>query len=195
MTGPADGVGEGNHGGAALPPYSQAPLPNSPEWEAPGQPTSDGSAIDYPAAGYPPGPYPPPAYGPPAYPPPTYAHPPYPAYPMPVYPPPAGYGNVAPGSYPPGFPGPYLPAPGPGSDPSGPNQLAVWSLVCSVAGIFCGFLSIIGVVLGISALKSVKQTGQPGRGLAIAGIAVGAITISVSMVVLISAILGLPSNG
>jgi uncharacterized membrane protein len=39
----------------------------------------------------------------------------------------------------------------------------------------CGIGSIVGIVLGVIALNQIKQTNQYGRGLAIAGIAVGAV--------------------
>jgi hypothetical protein len=49
-------------------------------------------------------------------------------------------------------------------------------LVASVIWL-CGIGSIAGIVMGIIALNQVKHTGEHGRGLAIAGIAVGAVTL------------------
>jgi Na+/H+-dicarboxylate symporter len=54
-------------------------------------------------------------------------------------------------------------------------------LVTSIAGVVLGILlnvlaipiPIVGVVLGAVALNQIKRTGQQGRGLAIAGIAIG----------------------
>ncbi|HJT96437.1 MAG TPA: DUF4190 domain-containing protein, partial [Mycobacterium sp.] len=61
------------------------------------------------------------------------------------------------------------------------NGLAIASLVASVIGFipFCifGLGSIIGIVLGVVALNQVKTSGEGGRGLAIAGIAVGAVSL------------------
>ena len=57
------------------------------------------------------------------------------------------------------------------------NSLAIASLVASGIGILpfiCGLGSIIGIVLGVVALNQIKTSGEGGRGLAIAGIAVGA---------------------
>jgi hypothetical protein len=93
----------------------------------------------------------------------------------PSYPPPP------PGGYPPP-PGQYPPPPGPGYPPSQPatgtNTFAIVSLVASLLGWVCvGIGSILGVVFGFLALNQIKQTGQSGRGLAIAGIAIGIISI------------------
>jgi hypothetical protein len=93
----------------------------------------------------------------------------------PSYPPPP------PGGYPPP-PGQYPPPPGPGYPPSQPaagtNTFAIVSLVASLLGWVCvGIGSILGVVFGFLALNQIKQTGQGGRGLAIAGIAIGIISI------------------
>jgi hypothetical protein len=41
--------------------------------------------------------------------------------------------------------------------------------------------SIAGIVLGVVALNQIKVSGESGRGLAIAGIAVGAVTLLFSM--------------
>ena len=160
--------------------------------------------VDYPEQPpeYPPPPYPggPPPYpgGPPPYPggPPPYpgGPPPYPAGPPP-YPggPPPSYPGGPPPSYPPG-PSPYpggSPSAYPGAGgpvgyggyhpfgpPQGTNGLAIASLICSVAGIItCGVASIVGIVLGFIAMQQTRQTGQEGRGLALAGVIVGAVVI------------------
>ncbi|QDQ95606.1 DUF4190 domain-containing protein [Rhodococcus sp. WB9] len=56
----------------------------------------------------------------------------------------------------------------------GTNGLAIASLITSiVGGCFYGLGSIVGIILGIIALGQIKQSGQEGRGLAIAGIAIG----------------------
>ena len=46
----------------------------------------------------------------------------------------------------------------------------------------CGIGSIIGIVLGVVALNQIKQTHEGGRGLAIAGIAVGAVTLLINLI-------------
>jgi hypothetical protein len=60
--------------------------------------------------------------------------------------------------------------------------------------IFCyvGLLiPIVGTVLGVIALHQIKQRHQQGRGLAIAGIAVGAVTVAltVGLVIVVMALL------
>jgi hypothetical protein len=60
--------------------------------------------------------------------------------------------------------------------------MAIGSIVASVIGFFCGIGSIIGIVLGIIALNQVKQSGEGGRGLAIAGIAIGAGSLLISLI-------------
>lgn len=121
-----------------------------------------------PSGGYqPPGDYPPPGSYPPAsgYPPPG-------GYPPPAaFPPPAGYPPV--GAYPPpGYPAGYPP-------PTGTNGLAIASLVLSLLGLTCyGVTSVIGVILGIVAMNQVKQSGQEGRGMALAGVIIGGVSIA-----------------
>ena len=113
--------------------------------------------IDYPA-NYPP--LPPPVYPTP--------------YPTP-YPPAAGY------PYPPygGDPfDPYRPL-----KPPGTNGKAIAALVCSLSGlVFCGLPSIAGIILGIVAMRETKRTGQDGFGLAVAGLAIGAVIVVLMLV-------------
>lgn len=58
--------------------------------------------------------------------------------------------------------------------PKGTNPMAVASLVCSILGLCCP-LAIAGVVVGHVALSQLNKPDntQQGRGLAIAGLAVG----------------------
>ena len=102
-----------------------------------------------------------------------------PAYGQPPPPPPPpygwGYDPAAMANYPPPYGG--YPA------PRGTNGLAIASLVCSLASpLFCYFPSIVGIVLGVIALNQLKQTGQDGRGLALAGIIVGAAVIALAVI-------------
>jgi hypothetical protein len=64
--------------------------------------------------------------------------------------------------------------------------MAVASLVCSLFGWLCVVGPIVGLIFGFIALGQIKQTGQRGRGMAIAGIVIGAIAI---VLVIIAAIL------
>ncbi len=84
-----------------------------------------------------------------------------------------------------GYPDPYDPY-RPISTP-GTNGLAIGSLVASIGGFpllfacYAGVAAwIAGIVLGIIALNQIKQTPQVGRGLAIAGIAVGVVGLVVA---------------
>jgi hypothetical protein len=109
-----------------------------------------------PPAGPPPGP--PRPYGQPAYPQPQYGPPGYPpsGYPQPGYPPP-GYGA-------PGFPPVYV-------RPT--NTMAILALV--MAFVFAP----AGLILGIVARKQIRETGEDGDGLALAGIIVGGIVTAI----------------
>jgi Domain of unknown function (DUF4190) len=71
------------------------------------------------------------------------------------------------------------------------NGLAIASLVSSIAGWFCGIGFIAGVVLGIIAKNQIDQSGgaQQGRGMAVAGIIIGAIGIGLGVLVAIIVII------
>jgi hypothetical protein len=137
----------------------------------PGPPFGDPGAEQYPWRDHPP------AYSPP---------PPIPPY---------GYPPPYPGG-PPGYPGAYDPY-----DPyrvprSHTNGLAIGSLITSIAGVVLGIpltllcyvgllIPIVGIVLGAVALNQINRTHQQGRGLAITGIAVGAITVVLLVILVI----------
>jgi hypothetical protein len=168
-----------------------------PPWNPP--------SSDYPPPpGYgPPGSRDTPAYGGPLYPPPP------PQYGQP-YPPPAyggGYGQQsgpgygAPMGYggPPGYPGPYDPYQPYQARTHETNGLAIGSLVTSIAGLLLGIplsfvcyigilIPIVGAVLGVVSLSQIKRTHQQGRGMAIAGIAVG-VTAAVLLVIFVIAVM------
>jgi hypothetical protein len=59
------------------------------------------------------------------------------------------------------------------------SQLAVWSMVSSLLGLFCGVGLIVGIVLGFVSLHRFKEPGnnQRGRGMAIAGVVIGIVGI------------------
>lgn len=122
--------------------------------------------------------------------PPLEQSPPYGAYPPPPSPPPGTYPPPPPIYAPPpefgvGYPGGYG---WPATPPPGNNPLAVFALVSSLVGLLCGVGSVIGIVLGVIALNQVKRSGQQGRGLAIAGIAVGAVSLIISLFVMTLAV-------
>jgi hypothetical protein len=60
--------------------------------------------------------------------------------------------------------------------PDHTNKMAIWSLVLSILTLG-GLGSIAGIWLGAVARRKVAETGERGRGLAIAGIVVGVITL------------------
>ena len=149
-------------------PYRDQPGPWQPYHHPPVDPQAPVNYPEYPAA--------PPYAG--QQPPPYGGHPP----PPPPYGGPTGYPP------PPPYPGPYDPYdPYQGYQSQRTNSLAVASLVTSIAGIvfgiplaifcFLGWLiPVIGAVLGGIALSQIRQSGEQGRGMAIAGIAIGAAT-------------------
>ena len=106
---------------------------------------------------------------------------PPPSYPPP---PPGGYGAPPP---PPGGYG-YQPPP----QAVGTNGMAIVSLVCSLFGWLCIIGGILGMIFGFLALGQIRQSGQGGRGLAIAGIVIGGI---VTALVILAGILGAAFGG
>jgi hypothetical protein len=57
------------------------------------------------------------------------------------------------------------------------NKMAVASLVCSLCGWLCFVGPLFGLIFGFVALNQIKQTGQRGRGMALAGIVLGGILV------------------
>jgi Domain of unknown function (DUF4190) len=167
--------------------YADQPQPWHPQpWQQhPHPPVDPGAPVNYPE--YPQPPYPP-------QPPPVPLVPPY-GYPPP-YGGPVGYGG--PPAYFGGAYDPYQAYPaGPGQpNPYQTNGLAIASLVTSIVGVFLGiplaifcFLGLLipvaGAVLGAVSLNQIKRTHQQGRGLAIAGIAVGSATAGLLLLIMI----------
>ncbi|MBV9450380.1 MAG: DUF4190 domain-containing protein [Streptosporangiaceae bacterium] len=56
------------------------------------------------------------------------------------------------------------------------NRMAIWSLVLSIITLG-GLGSIAGIWLGARARSRIRQTGEDGDGLALAGIIIGVITL------------------
>jgi hypothetical protein len=121
-------------------------IPQQPAWNPPWEPPPAPSAADYPLD------YPP-LNQPPFYPPPQFGPPPGAYYPPPDYQ--GGWGAAQP------------------VGPPGTNGLAIASLVTAFVGFLCCIGSIAAIVLGAVALDQIKRTRQEGRGLAVAGIALG----------------------
>lgn len=102
--------------------------------------------------------------------------------PPPVYPgaPPPGYGAVPYPAYPsyPSYPG----YPGYPARPPGTNGKAIAALATALGGLICcGLPSIVGLVLGIIAMRETRRTGQKGFGLAAAAVVISTLLIIVGV--------------
>ncbi|HWD79340.1 MAG TPA: DUF4190 domain-containing protein, partial [Kribbella sp.] len=114
-------------------------------------------------------------------------------------PPPYGqtpYGNgYGPAQYPPAYgqpPAAYGYGYSGGS--GGQNGLAVAALVCALGGIFIGLTAPVAVVLGIVALVQLSRRPQSGKGMAIAGVAIGSL-VTIGYVVVIALLIAFGSSG
>jgi len=113
-----------------------------------------------------------------------------------------GYGQQADGgpAYDPKY-GPPAYNPYSNYQPAPSNGMAIASFVTSLAGMFvlCGVSGIVGIVLGVIALNRSKQLQDAGRGMAIAGIVIGAaqlvLAIGFVIVVFVLAAHGESSGG
>ncbi|WP_028479040.1 DUF4190 domain-containing protein [Nocardia sp. CNY236] len=122
------------------------------------------SAPNYPGESTPPSPQP-------QYPPQQQPYPPQQPYPQPNY----------------GYPNSYQPY---GPPVQGTNGLAIGAMISSLlTPVTCGLGAIVGIILGAVALNQVKQSGQDGRGMALAGIwiGVGMVALAVVWIVLVIA--------
>ncbi len=80
---------------------------------------------------------------------------------------------------PPGYAGGYVQQPE-------TSKLAIAALVTSLVGLLFPIISIAGIVLGAVGVSQIKQTRQPGYGLAVAGIVVGVATLVIYLVFVIT---------
>lgn len=93
--------------------------------------------------------------------------------------------GLPPPLYPPPYPGYYQPYPtSPGylpawpPKPPGTNGKAVAALVTSLGGmVCCGLPAVVGLVLGIVAMRETKRTGQDGHALAVAAVVVSTVVL------------------
>ena len=77
-------------------------------------------------------------------------------------------------------PGPYG-APGYGPQVTKTNTLSIVSLITGIIGFVCCFLwvgEIAALVTGIMAYQQIQRTGERGKGMAIAGIVLGALGLA-----------------
>jgi hypothetical protein len=59
------------------------------------------------------------------------------------------------------------------------NKMAVASLVCSLVGWLLIVGPLFGLIFGFVALHQINETGQRGRGMALAGIVLGGILVAI----------------
>ena len=152
-----------------------------------------------------------PAAAPPPYapgsPPAGYATPGYPPASPGIAPPPGqGYGapvapGAAPGPYaaPPGYASPagYAPAYGYAGYAPAPrtNGLAVTAMVSSLVGVALSWTAVlalgvvVGVITGHIALRQIARTGERGRGMALAGVIIGWISIGFTLVIVLGVVI------
>ncbi|WP_290806524.1 DUF4190 domain-containing protein [Herbiconiux sp.] len=83
------------------------------------------------------------------------------------------------------------PTPGYAAVPAAPktNVLAIVSLVIAILQ-----FNLIAIILGAIALNQIKKTGENGRGLAIAGIVIGALSILFWVIIIIVIAVAAASN-
>ena len=100
--------------------------------------------------------------------------------PPPVYPPP--YPGTPPPGY--GFAGvPYPAYPMYPPRPPGTNGKAIAALATALGGLICcGLPSIVGLVLGVIAMRETRRTGQNGFGLAVAAVVISTLLIIVGVI-------------
>jgi hypothetical protein len=113
---------------------------------------------------------------------------PYPGQPPTYRPPspqaiPAAFPNTFSAATPAGYPVPQAPT-FPANAKT--NGMAIAALICGLAG-FLILPACAAMGLGFGALGTVKRTGQPGRGIAVAGIATSGIWLALWIVLFIVA--------
>lgn len=71
------------------------------------------------------------------------------------------------------LPAPQVAWPPVPATPQKTNDLAIASVVCGGLGFMTGITAIPAIITGHMALSKIRQTGEDGRGLAVAGLAMG----------------------
>jgi len=69
------------------------------------------------------------------------------------------------------------------AQPYGAPAQPGWNVMAIVAFIASFFISILGIILGFIALSQIKRTGEQGRGLALAGIIIGFVSLILGIIV------------
>ena len=99
---------------------------------------------------------------------------------------------------PPPPPPPAMPQPGAGA-PGQTNGLAVASLVLGILGIVsCGYTffvaPVLAVILGVIARKQIRERGQSGDGMAVAGLIMGIVGLVISLILVILFVVGVAAG-
>jgi hypothetical protein len=76
------------------------------------------------------------------------------------------------------------------------NGMAIASMVLGIIGLCIGICAPIALILGIVANNQIKKTGQDGKGMALAGIIMGAIgTVFWVLGIILNFVLGVAMLG
>ncbi|RDV44699.1 DUF4190 domain-containing protein [Leifsonia sp. ku-ls] len=66
--------------------------------------------------------------------------------------------------------------------PYGASGQPGWNTMSIVAFVATFFISILGIILGFVALSQIKRTGEQGRGLALAAVIIGFISLALGII-------------
>ncbi|GAA2824161.1 DUF4190 domain-containing protein [Crossiella cryophila] len=86
-----------------------------------------------------------------------------------------GYQKAGYPGYPQGYPGGYQQGYPQAYPQQKTNGMSVAALVCGIIPFF--ILPVLGIIFGAVALNQIKQTGDQGRGMALAGLVVGCVWV------------------
>lgn len=87
---------------------------------------------------------------------------------------------------------PTTPAPAPAAQPAPTEKWNVLSIVAFVLAIVQ--LNVVAIILGFIGLSQVKKTGERGRGLAIAAIIIGFVSIAFWVIIYITVFAAMAAN-
>ncbi|MFD0268074.1 DUF4190 domain-containing protein [Streptomyces sp. NPDC127106] len=119
--------------------------------------------------------------------------PPQPPSSPPPYPQPGPYGQPGQPGHP-GLPGQAAPYGGPQGWYAPPQKTNVPAVVAFVMSLVCA-VPLVPLILGFIALSQIRKNGEKGRGLAIAAIAIHAVTLTFTAVMLVLGLSGALDDG
>lgn len=73
-----------------------------------------------------------------------------------------------------------------GANQQNQNGLAIAGFVCSLVGLFLGFVAVLGIIFSAIGLSKSNNQGAPHRGMAIAGLVIGIVAGGVWLIILAS---------